>query len=97
MMWASPRLGLATDRIPSPCGSESIRATRCRATRARATGVTRGEVRIFHVVGTRTVDPNWENRPRGVWQQLELRVQRLNSRFDDKLKSLFEGAVDSGK
>lgn len=52
---------------------------------------------IYHVVGTRPVDPNWENRPRGLWQQYELRVQRLDSRFDDKLKSLFEAAIGSGK
>jgi alpha-glucosidase len=52
---------------------------------------------IHHVVGARPVDLQWENRPRGVWQQYELRVDRLDSRFDDKLKLLFEAAVRSGK
>jgi hypothetical protein len=52
---------------------------------------------IYHVAGTRPVDPNWDNRPRGIWQQYELRVQRLDSRFDEKLKSLYEKAQSAGK
>lgn len=52
---------------------------------------------IYHVAGTRPVDPSWENRPRGVWQQYELRVQRLDVRFDEKLTSLFDRATDAGK
>ena len=37
---------------------------------------------LYHVTGTRPVDPNWENRGRAV-QQHELRVQRLDVRFDE--------------
>src|ERR1051326_8476447 len=44
---------------------------------------------LFHVTGTRPVDPNWEKRGREV-QQYELRVQRLDVRFDEKLKELYE-------
>ncbi len=47
---------------------------------------------IYRVAGTRPVDPNFENRPRGIWQQYELRVQRLDERFDARLKeTLREG------
>jgi len=52
---------------------------------------------IYRVTGTRPVDPDFENRSRGVWQQYELRVQRLDERFDAKLKELFEKATAAGK
>jgi hypothetical protein len=48
------------------------------------------------VTGTRPVDPNWENRPRRIWQQYELRVQRMDIRFDEKLKELYEAAMSKG-
>ncbi len=51
---------------------------------------------IYHVTGTRPVDPNWDKR-RGDVQQYELRVQRLDIRFDEKLKGLHAKALDSGK
>ncbi len=51
---------------------------------------------IYHVTGTRPVDPNWDKR-RGDVQQYELRVQRLDIRFDEKLKELHAKALDSGK
>jgi len=51
---------------------------------------------LYHVAGTRPVDPNWDNRGRAV-QQYELRVQRLDVRFDEKLKGLYEKAVGAGK
>ncbi len=51
---------------------------------------------IYHVTATRPVDPNWENRGPAV-QQYELRVQRLDGRFDEKLKEMFEKAKDAGK
>lgn len=50
---------------------------------------------IYHVVGTRAVDPNWEKR-RDV-QQYELRVQRMDVRFDRKLKTLYDTAMSNGK
>jgi len=52
---------------------------------------------IYNVTGTRPVDPNWENRPRGVWQQYELQVQRLDEQFDAKLKELYKKAMSEGK
>jgi hypothetical protein len=51
---------------------------------------------IYHVTGTRPVDPNWDKRGRDV-QQYELRVQRLDIRFDEKLKDLHARALSAGK
>lgn len=50
---------------------------------------------LYHVTGTRPVDPNWENRGRDV-QQYELRVKRLDIQFDEKLKQLHESAQSRG-
>jgi hypothetical protein len=52
---------------------------------------------IYHVTGTRPVDPDWDNRPGNIRQQYELRVQRLDERFDAKLKELYENAMSKGK
>jgi alpha-glucosidase len=51
---------------------------------------------LYHVTGTRPVDPNWEKRGQNV-QQYELRVQRLDVRFDEKLKELYQQAMSAGK
>ena len=51
---------------------------------------------LYCVTGTRPVDPAWEKRGRDV-QQYELRVQRLDVRFDEKLKALYEQAMSAGK
>jgi hypothetical protein len=58
-------------------------------------------IRVFakalcHVTGTRPVDPNWDKRRRDV-QQYELRVQRMDIRFDEKLKDLHAKALSAGK
>ena len=50
---------------------------------------------LYYIAGTRPVDPNWNNRGREV-QQYELRVKRLDSEFDEKLKQLFEAALAKG-
>ncbi len=50
---------------------------------------------LYHVTGTRQVDPNWGKR-RGV-QQYELRVQRMDVRFDEKLAALYDGAMSKGR
>jgi hypothetical protein len=50
---------------------------------------------VYHVTGTRPVDPNWENRSREV-QQYELRVKRLDIQFDNKLKEIHEAAAGKG-
>ncbi|MBI4327745.1 MAG: hypothetical protein HY674_21135, partial [Chloroflexi bacterium] len=52
---------------------------------------------LYHVTGTRPVDPSWDNRPRGTWQQYELRVKRLDAGFDERLKNLYEKALSAGK
>ncbi len=51
---------------------------------------------IYHVTGTRPVDPNWDKRSRDV-QQYEMCVQRLDIRFDEKLKDLHTKALSAGK
>jgi alpha-glucosidase len=51
---------------------------------------------IHQVAGTRPIDPNWDNRGRAV-QQYELRVERLDIRFDEQLKKLYEQAIAAGK
>lgn len=50
---------------------------------------------LYHVTARRAVDPNWEDRGRAV-QQYELRVKRLDVRFDEELKDLFETATSAG-
>jgi hypothetical protein len=51
---------------------------------------------IYHVTGTRPVDPNWEKRGRDV-QQYELRVQRMDVRFDERLQTIYDGAMSKGR
>jgi len=51
---------------------------------------------LYYVTGTRPVDPNWEKRGQNV-QQYELRVQRLDVRFDEKLKELHQQALRAAK
>jgi len=74
-------------RAGSPCHDPY--ATGCQVIRVFAKA-------IYHVTGTRPVDPNWDKRRRDV-QQYELRVQRLDIRFDEKLKELHAKALDAGK
>jgi hypothetical protein len=50
----------------------------------------------YRVTAGRPVDPLWESRGREV-QQYELRVQRLDVRFDDSLKRAFAEARTAGK
>jgi hypothetical protein len=47
----------------------------------------------FTLTALRPVDPNWDNRPRRVWQQYELRLQRLDSRLEDQLQTLSDQAA----
>jgi hypothetical protein len=58
-------------------------------------------IRVFaqathQVAGTRPVDPNWSNRGRAV-QQYELRVERLDIRFDEELRELYDLSMTAGK
>jgi hypothetical protein len=50
---------------------------------------------VHDVAGLRLVDPNWEHRGREV-QQYELRVKRLDVRFDQQLKETAEAAHSKG-
>jgi len=50
---------------------------------------------LYYVTGTRPVDPNFSNRGRTV-QQYELRVQRMDVRFDEKLKKVYDRAMTKG-
>jgi len=70
------------ENVLPPAGSTSISECLVIAQFAKA---------LYRVCGTRPVDPNWENRGRDV-QQYEMRVKRLDSRFDEKLKELFASA-----
>ncbi len=63
-------------------------ATECHVIRAFAKA-------IYHVTGRRDVDPNWETREDV--QQYELRVQRMDVRFDNRLKVLYDSAVSKGR
>ena len=51
---------------------------------------------VYKVTGFRPVDPNWEDRGRSV-QQYELRVQRMDQRFDEEVTALYEEAMSAGK
>lgn len=51
---------------------------------------------LHNVTALRPVDPNWENRGRNV-QQYELRVQRLDERFDKRLREIFAKSIEAGK
>jgi hypothetical protein len=51
---------------------------------------------IHQVAGTRPVDPNWDHRGRAT-QQYEIGVRRLDVRFDEALKRLFDDARKAGK
>ena len=52
---------------------------------------------IYQVTGTRPVDTEFENRSRGIWQQYELGLTRLDERFDAKLKAIYEKAMSAEK
>lgn len=51
---------------------------------------------LYQTTANRPIDPNWENRGRDV-QQYELRVKRLDTRFDEALKGIYNGAIKAGK
>lgn len=70
--------------------ANNMYATDCQVIRVMASA-------IYHVTGTRPVDPEWENRPRGIWQQYELNLQRMDIRFDEKLREIYESALSEGK
>jgi len=52
---------------------------------------------LYQVAGLRPMDPDWDDRPRNLWQQYELGVKRLDVRFDEALGLLFRKSVGQGK
>jgi hypothetical protein len=52
---------------------------------------------VHQFTGTRPIDADFEKRPRNLWQQYELRVQRLDKRFDERLQVLHEKSLAAGK
>ncbi len=52
---------------------------------------------IHQWTGKRAFDPDWENRPRDIWQQYELRLQRIDERLDQRLVELHAKAKEAGK
>jgi len=77
-------------------GEENVLADP-RAANVGADQVIRGFAKaLYHVTGTRPVDPNWDQRGRDV-QQYELRVQRLDVRFDERLKEIYERTMNAKK
>jgi hypothetical protein len=51
---------------------------------------------LLQVTGSRPVDPDWERRPRHLWQQYELAVQRLDERFGQAVRRAYEAALAGG-
>ncbi len=80
---------LVVDQANVLAGPEDPYATGCQVIRVLAKA-------LYYVTGTRAVDPNWEKRGRDV-QQYELRVQRMDVRFDEKLKTLYDSAIGKGR
>jgi len=51
---------------------------------------------VYHVTARRPIDPNWDSRPRNLWQQYELHLQRLDERLDHSLEQLYANATSKG-
>ena len=67
------------------------------APRVGSCQVLRGLARaVYGVTAGRPVDPGWDDRGDDV-QQYELRVQRLDVRFDQSLRALWTGARSAGR
>ncbi len=49
----------------------------------------------YYVTGMRPEDPNWENRGRDV-QQYEMRVKRMDERFDHRLREIYTNSLAKG-
>ena len=52
---------------------------------------------IYHKLASRPVDETWDQRPRGVWQQYELGLKRLDVRLGQRLNELHAQALTAGK
>jgi DUF1680 family protein len=72
---------LADPNAPGVGGSQLVRAM---------------AVALYHVTAKRAEDPNWNDRGRAV-QQYELRVERLDERFDKRLAEIYDEAMAAGK
>ena len=54
-------------------------------------------IAVQRLAAARPVDPQWDSRPRNVWQQYELRLKRVDVRLDEKLQQLHRQATAAGK
>ena len=52
---------------------------------------------IQQLTGQRPSDGQWDARPRGVWQQYELGLKRIDQRFNERLTELHDAATKAGK
>ena len=50
---------------------------------------------LYYATGLRPDDPDWDNRGRDV-QQYELRVKRMDERFDHRLQEIYTNAMAKG-
>jgi hypothetical protein len=50
---------------------------------------------LYYVTALRPVDPNWENRGGDV-QQYEMRVKRMDERFDHRLQEIYTNSMSKG-
>ena len=56
--------------------------------------IVRGFAKALHsICGTRPVDRAFDERPAELWQQYEKNLKRLDVRFDERLRALFERAT----
>ncbi|XZE45948.1 prolyl oligopeptidase family serine peptidase [Pirellulaceae bacterium SH467] len=52
---------------------------------------------VYKIAIDRPLDPDWESRPRGIWQQYELRLERFDNRMRSTLESLHSKHVQQKK
>ncbi|MBN1126648.1 MAG: hypothetical protein JXA82_16705 [Sedimentisphaerales bacterium] len=85
----SPKVKLLVVSQENVLGSfNDASATECQVIRVCARA-------LYFVTGLRPVDPDWDKRGRNV-QQYELRIQRMDVRFDHKLKAAYDSAMSKG-
>jgi len=51
---------------------------------------------LYYVTGLRPEDPNWDKRGRDV-QQYEIRVKRMDERFDHRLQEIYTNSIAKGR
>jgi alpha-glucosidase len=77
-------------------GQENLLPTRGDPNRGESTLIRTFACALYQVTGQRPIDMDFENLPDRRRQQYELRVQRMDERFDAKLKAFYEEAMEKG-